>query len=42
MMTLLQYPNMVCVEAGYVAEPFTLSAGNTFSASQSLKVVSKI
>ena len=30
---------MVCVEAGYVSEPYTLAAGITYTASQSIKVV---
>jgi glucose-6-phosphate 1-epimerase len=33
-----EYPNMLCVEAGYVGKPFTLSAGETFTASQTLLV----
>ena len=34
-----QYSNMVCVEAGYVSKPFTLSGGESFVASQSLKIM---
>lgn len=29
---------MMCVEAGYVAKPYSLSAGDTFIASQTLQV----
>ena len=36
----LQYPNMVCVEAGYVAKPYTLPAGKLFVASQTLQILS--
>ena len=34
----MQYPNMVCVEAGYVSQKYDLSAGGTFSASQAIHV----
>lgn len=34
-----QYPNMVCVEAGYVSAPFTLPAGQSFTASQTIQVM---
>jgi len=34
-----EYPNMVCVEAGFVSQPFTLPAGECFVASQSLRVM---
>ena len=30
---------MVCVEAGYVSEPCTLSAGSSYTASQTIKIV---
>lgn len=35
-----EYPNMVCVEAGYVAKPYTLPAGKLFVASQTLQILS--
>ena len=35
----LQYPNMVCVEAGYVSEPYNIPAGDKFQASQLLEVL---
>ena len=34
----MQYPNMVCVEAGYVSQPYSLPAGQTFSASQNIQI----
>ena len=33
---------MVCVEAGHVAKPYTLSAGEMFVASQTLQVQSHL
>ena len=33
-----EYPSMICVEAGYVSEPYTLAAGQTYQASQVLSV----
>ena len=36
---VLQYPNMVCVEAGYVSEPYNIPAGEKFQASQLLEVL---
>lgn len=35
----VQYPVMVCVEAGYVSSPVSLPAQQSFVASQTLKVV---
>ena len=37
LLIISQYPIMVCVEAGYVAEPYTLAAGASYSASQTLQ-----
>ncbi|XP_013405906.1 putative glucose-6-phosphate 1-epimerase isoform X2 [Lingula anatina] len=34
-----EYPNMICVEAGYVHKPYTLQPGSVFEASQTLTVV---
>lgn len=33
-----QYPNMLCVEAGYVSQPVTLSPGQSFTGSQTLTI----
>ena len=37
--SLMQYPNMVCVEAGYVSQPYSLPAGQTFRAAQKIENV---
>lgn len=34
-----EYPNMICVESGYVSGPVTLMPGTTFEASQILQVM---
>ena len=35
----LQYPHMVCVEAGHVSSPYKLSAGECFIASQIIQII---
>lgn len=37
--TILQYPYMICVEAGYVSESRTVQPGETYEASQSIKIM---